>query len=140
MKVVTAHTRPQNLISVVTNIQNFKYCSTLVQSNVSILQTFRNQYIYIHIHVYICEYTRIYIHLYAYVYLWEYFGISTWFSRLANNEPRVSTPWQTDRIYTRTMYVCMLMNICIHAHICFMNMCMYIHKYTHVYRHTYVYD
>ena len=139
-KIFTAPTRPQNLKSVVTNIQIFIYYSTLVQTNISILQTIRDQYIYIHMHAYVCTYTRIYIHLYAYVYLWEYFGISTWFSRWARNESRVSTPWQTDRIYTRTMYVCMIMNACIYTHICFMNMYMYIHKYIHMYRHTYMYE
>ena len=42
-KIVTAPTRPPNLKSAITQIQILIYYSTLVQTNVSLLQSFRDQ-------------------------------------------------------------------------------------------------
>jgi len=68
--IVTAPTRPQNLKSVVTHIQKFTYYSTLVQTNVSPLQSLRDQYVYIHVYIYVHIHTYIHANIYTYMYIY----------------------------------------------------------------------
>ena len=73
-----------NLKSAVTYIRILVYYSTFVQTNVSQLQSFRDQnvlllslknthtYIYIYTYIYMCVYIYIYIYTYAYMYTCAY--------------------------------------------------------------------